>query len=52
VKNAAASFQAPVKVTAAVQPKVLWIASYFDGGAPAALFEAGSPVASVTVTRG
>jgi predicted molibdopterin-dependent oxidoreductase YjgC len=51
VKNALGSFAAPVQITAAVQPKMLHLPSYFDGGAPVALFEAGSPVASVEVTR-
>ena len=46
-----ASFAAPVEITAAVQPKMLWIASYYDAGAPAALFAADSPVASVEVSR-
>jgi predicted molibdopterin-dependent oxidoreductase YjgC len=50
VRNAQASFAAPVEITAAVQPKMLWIASYYDGGAPAALFAADSPVASVEVS--
>jgi predicted molibdopterin-dependent oxidoreductase YjgC len=52
VKNGKSSFNAPVMITGAVQPKMLWIASYFDGGAPAALFDGDSPVASVQVTRG
>jgi formate dehydrogenase major subunit len=51
VRNAQASFAAPVEITAAVQPKMLWIASYYDAGAPAALFAANSPVASVEVSR-
>jgi formate dehydrogenase alpha subunit len=51
VRNVQASFAAPVEITAAVQPKMLWIASYYDAGAPAALFDADSPVASVEVSR-
>ena len=51
VKNASGSFAAPVKVTAAVQPRTLDRPSYFDGGAPAALFDTDSPVATVEVTR-
>ncbi len=46
-----ASVQAPVDITAAVQPKMLWLPLYFDGGATGALFEADSPVASVEVTK-
>lgn len=51
VRNEKASFSAPVGITAAVQPKMLWIASYYDGGAPSALFDGDSPVASVEVSR-
>jgi predicted molibdopterin-dependent oxidoreductase YjgC len=46
-----ATLQIPVKITAAVQPKTLWMTSNYDGGAPLALFEADSPVASVEVSR-
>ena len=52
VKRGEESFQAPVQITAAVQPKMLHLPSYYDGGAPAALFEADSPVASVEVSPG
>jgi anaerobic selenocysteine-containing dehydrogenase len=51
VHNARSSVAAPVEITAAVQPKMLWIASFYDAGAPAALFAADSPVASVEVSR-
>jgi anaerobic selenocysteine-containing dehydrogenase len=51
VRNDAGSFSAPVTITAAVQPKMLHIASYYDGGAPAALFPADSDVVSVEVSR-
>jgi predicted molibdopterin-dependent oxidoreductase YjgC len=42
--------QAPISITGAVQPRTLWIASYFDGGAPLALFDAGASVTSVDVS--
>jgi len=51
VRGNGSSVTAPVKITAMVQPKMLWIASYFGGGAVTALFGAGSPVAAVEVTR-
>ena len=51
VKRGKVSFQAPVQITAAVQPKMLHLPSYYDAGVPAALFEADSPVASVEVSR-
>jgi predicted molibdopterin-dependent oxidoreductase YjgC len=50
--NAGSSaIQARVSITAAVQPKMLWVASYYDGGAVTALFEADSAVAFVEVAR-
>jgi predicted molibdopterin-dependent oxidoreductase YjgC len=51
VRNAKGAFTAPADVTAAVQPKMLWIANYYDGGAPNALFDAGASIASVEVGR-
>lgn len=52
VRNASGSITAPVNITAAVQPKMLYVSSYLDGGAVTALYDANSPVASVEVTRG
>lgn len=51
VKRGKVSVQIKVTVTAAVQPKMLWVTSNYDGGAPLALFEVDSPVASVEVSR-
>jgi predicted molibdopterin-dependent oxidoreductase YjgC len=51
VKNQRASLSLPVSITAAVQPKMLWVTSNYDGGSPLALFAPDSPVASVEVSR-
>jgi anaerobic selenocysteine-containing dehydrogenase len=51
VKNSRSSFTAPVSLTAAVQPKMLWVSSFYAAGAAASLFDGDSPVASVEVSR-
>ncbi|HEY5625104.1 MAG TPA: molybdopterin dinucleotide binding domain-containing protein, partial [Dehalococcoidia bacterium] len=51
LRKGAAEVRAPVAVTAAVQPKMLYLPLYYDGGAVSALFDADSPVAQVEVTR-
>jgi formate dehydrogenase alpha subunit len=51
LKSGKAALTLPVSITAAVQPKMLWVTCNYDGGAPLALFDADSPVASVEVTR-
>ncbi|MCH7484500.1 MAG: molybdopterin-dependent oxidoreductase [Chloroflexi bacterium] len=49
--NASAELRAPVAVTEAVQPKMLYLPLYYDGGAITALFDADAPVAQVEVSR-
>jgi len=51
VKRRSVSFRVPVQVTSSVQPKMLYLPSFYDGGAPATLFDADSHVASVEVSR-
>ncbi|MEX0682312.1 MAG: molybdopterin-dependent oxidoreductase [Dehalococcoidia bacterium] len=51
IRNGAGELRAPVNVTARVQPKMLYLPLYYDGGAVTALFDADSPIASVDVFR-
>jgi len=46
-----AGLRAPVDISAAVQPKMLYLPLYYDGGAVSALFGADAPVAAVEVSR-
>ena len=49
--NASAELRAPVAITEAVQPKMLYLPLYYDGGAITALFDADAAVARVEVAR-
>ena len=51
LRNGEAELRAPVAVTAAVQPKMLYLPLYYNGGAVGALFGADAPVAAVEVSR-
>ncbi len=51
LRGGSSELRAPVAITAAVQPKMLYLPLYYDGGAVSALFGADSPVARVEVRR-
>jgi predicted molibdopterin-dependent oxidoreductase YjgC len=51
IRAGQAELRMPASLTEAVQPKMLWVASYYDGGGPAALFDADANVAFVDVRR-
>ena len=51
LRAAAGELALPASLTAAVQPRTLFLALYYDGGAVSRLFGADTPVASVEVSR-
>ncbi|MCH7617023.1 MAG: hypothetical protein IIB18_04075, partial [Chloroflexi bacterium] len=51
LRGRGAELRAPVAITAAVQPKMLYLPLYYDGGAVTALFDADATVAPVEVSR-
>lgn len=51
LRNGRAEIALPVKVTAAVQPGMAYLALYYEGGAVSALFDADAPVAAVDIAR-
>ena len=52
LRGAGAEVRAPVDITAVVQPKMLYLPLYYDGGAVSALFAADASIAVVEVSRG
>ena len=51
LRGRGAELRAPVAITAAVHPKMLYLPLYYDGGAVTALFDADATVAPVEVSR-
>ncbi|MDO8614652.1 MAG: molybdopterin-dependent oxidoreductase [Dehalococcoidia bacterium] len=52
LRNASGELRARADITAAVQPRMLFVSLYYDGGAVCQLFAGDTPVAAVEIAKG